>query len=175
MYRLTGSVFMTPYAYYSPKYKPAKENAPIIMEAMKFYHDKLGMNDYARIILKPFRENNNKQGYKEHGYITKELTIYLDPRFPISRMLLTLAHECVHYIQLQNGNLDYRPNDRRVFWKSQEWNLDEVSKLPVIEYMELPWEIEANQKQNSLYFAFTQYAAKHLNFHEKLDIVSEPI
>jgi len=82
----------------------------------------------------------------------------LDPRFPnririnqdlsLEEFLLPLTHELVHLHQIYTNKLQARSGGK-ILWEGQIYKSDS-SKLSYDEYLNLPWEFDANQKQKQI-------------------------
>lgn len=55
-----------------------------------------------------------------------------------------LSHETIHLTQYQDGDISYDQNTGIVYWKGEEFNLENVT------YEKRPWEEDAFQKQGQL-------------------------
>lgn len=91
------------------------------------------------LILKPIK--GRTQGLHFHGN-----RIFIDPRQSLQRVVEILAHELVHAEQAHRGDLlAGGPQCFRV-WKGNEYPMPKNW----VEYRNLPWEVEAYDRQNPL-------------------------
>ena len=131
-----------------------KQEKKYVSEAVLFFMKRL----VKRTLLKSFvidisvRNNvaNNDEGYCEiTGWNARnsprEFLIVLKKCDSFRKMLMTLAHECVHVKQFALGEL----SENHAHWRGRRIKED-------IEYWESPWEIEAFGRERGLYTLFCQ-------------------
>jgi hypothetical protein len=86
--------------------------------------------------------------WNDDNHKARDFTITLNPNLGKRNTLLVLAHEMVHVKQYARGELKDFVRLNRVKWKGKIYN-DRV-----IDYWELPWEIEAHGREKGLYYKF---------------------
>ena len=73
-----------------------------------------------------------------HGLITMEL----DSRLGMDKLIHTIAHEMVHVKQIAKGQLTYK--GKKIFWKGKQYYPKRMS------YYDHPWEIDAWRNEKVL-------------------------
>ena len=87
--------------------------------------------------------------YYNDWYKAREFEIELRRHRSLKNTLLTLAHEMVHLKQFAKGEL----NDENTKWKGVKVDTD------VVDYNDLPWEIEACSLEYILYGLYVDHIA----------------
>lgn len=88
-------------------------------------------------------------------------TIEIGNRQKFGRIMMSIAHECVHIKQYINGELEDIENDK-VLYLQKEYNTNEV------DYWDHPWEIEAHGREHGLLLKYVE--AKNLQNEPWLEI-----
>ena len=84
--------------------------------------------------------------WEDSSYRPREFIMRVDSSQPIQAMLETVAHEMVHVKQFAKGEL--KDLSREVnLWK---WH-GSIVKCNVVNYYDLPWEIEAHGRERGLF------------------------
>lgn len=161
-----GTIYMSEYSFYSKRYKKKKEDSGIIFEALKVFTEYLDIEDYPTVLLRPLRQNLNKSKFRFYGFLSYNNVIVIDPRFKTSEIIRTLAHECIHYKQVERGDLSFN-NKQSTIWKGEYWPNVKIDSSNLKAYKNLPWEIEAFRDQGKLVKEFTRRIAKGLKLNNK--------
>jgi len=90
--------------------------------------------------------------YYNDWYKPREFVIELRSRRSLKNTLITLAHEMVHVKQFTKGELN-PANDK---WKGESVNTD------IVEYSDLPWEVEASSLEFVLYALYQERKAGNI-------------
>jgi len=77
-------------------------------------------------------------------------TINIDPSISRKNILLTLAHEMVHVKQYAVGELQETASSNITKWNGKKIDDD------VIDYWDLPWEIDAHGREKGLYSRYVK-------------------
>lgn len=148
--------------------RASKEEKKYLNQAILFYMKRL----IRKTLLKNFvidisiRKTlvNNDEGYCEiTGWNTRnnprEFLVVIKKCESFRKMLMTLAHECVHVKQFALGEL----SENHAQWRGRRMKDD-------IEYWESPWEIEAFGRERGLYTLFCeQYGYKFIRSSNERD------
>ena len=77
-----------------------------------------------------------------YPYAKGIITMDLDSRLGMDKLIHTLAHEMVHVRQIARGQLSYK--GKKIFWKGQRVYPKKMS------YYDHPWEIDAWRNEKVL-------------------------
>ena len=100
--------------------------------------------------------------WNDDNYRPREFTITLAAFSEINEVLLLLAHEMVHVKQWARGETkDYVAGPRFRRFNGILYDTD------VIDYWDLPWEIEAYGRERGLYIRYCEYVEAEKNDKEK--------
>jgi hypothetical protein len=143
--------------YNSDKVK-SKITTNEMREACKFFINLLmDKNDYNSLqidvgfVNHMLKERNHEgESYPEDFESFNWFTINIDPSISRKNILLTLAHEMVHIKQYVMGELHETGNSDISKWKGKK--VDDT----VINYWDLPWEIEAHGREKGLYHRYVE-------------------
>jgi hypothetical protein len=101
----------------------------------------------------------------------------LDPRFPnrirlnqelsLEEIILPLVHELIHLNQIYTNRLSVRTGGR-ILWENQVYKVDSM-KLNYQDYLDLPWEQDANEKQIKI-IEFIKRNSKKINAEIKKEL-----
>jgi len=129
----------------------------LITKASKFYATHLNLNRFnykVFICTAPnMRKNDGNNGIASHTG-PNEVTIAVDSKLSIGRLLYTLAHEMVHAKQYMCGHYRAEPSrngKHKRFWLGKQYS---------VEYLKRPWEREAFRRENELVIALFEYVAQ---------------
>lgn len=131
----------------------------MVKSVIAFMMDKL--NFKAKIIVKK----------KESGMMIGDISLndasvdgnrfylHFNPNQSYERILQTMIHELTHVKQVSKNELLPNIYYDAILWKGKEFiNVGDYNKLlkgagrgDVVEYMKLPWEVEANKNMKTLY------------------------
>jgi hypothetical protein len=99
------------------------------------------------------RKNDGNNGIaSKTGY--REISIAVDSKLSLPKMLLTLAHEMVHVKQMIRGQyraLPSRNGKCKRFWLGKQYS---------VEYRKRPWEVEAFRREDELVCALIGFVAQ---------------
>lgn len=134
---------------YHPSYKSHREMATMVHDMLRLamHHiDKyFDLPDTIRVVIKPLKGST-------HGkWLNSKLTMYIDPRAiggrNLGSILSTFVHELAHAEQYKQGRLEWTK-------AGYVWNKSEIrgrlANISFKKYYNLPWEIEARQKQDHI-------------------------
>lgn len=81
---------------------------------------------------------------KYFGYVGLNSYIYIDPCYKLKINIETLCHEIIHFKQMKSGRLSfvYDKQMPKIIWENKEFPY--VADAPYDEYINFPWEREAN-------------------------------
>ncbi len=88
--------------------------------------------------------------------------IRLNQELSLEEIIMPLTHELVHLHQIYTNRLQARSGGK-ILWDGQFYKVDAM-KLTYEEYLNLPWEHDANQKQQKL-LEFLQHHSKQIKAH----------
>lgn len=125
----------------------SKVRKELIENASQFFMKKLNLNFSTYTVYICTQPNLRKED-GVNGLCgrtgDKEITIALDSRLSVKKILYTLAHEMVHMKQYCRGQ--YRSEKSRNGKHKRFWLGKQVS----VSYIKRPWEIEAFSRENIL-------------------------
>jgi hypothetical protein len=111
--------------------------------------------------------NNIEIQFEDMGPNVYGMTM-LDPRFPnrirlnqqldIQEIVIPLTHELMHLHQTFTNRLQCRTGGK-IVWENQIYKVNSLT-MSHEEYLNLPWELDANEKQNKLLKFITQKTTK---------------
>lgn len=87
-------------------------------------------------------ENETGAAGMVYPYAEGLITMDLDSRLSVDKLIQTLAHEMVHVKQIAKGQLSYE--GKKIFWKGKRYYPKRMS------YYDHPWEIDAWRNEKVL-------------------------
>lgn len=118
-----------------------EETIQLLSKAVPILREKLKVSKKMRIILRPIKKESLNGSWSVRG-LSGEQWIEIDPRG--RDPLTTLCHEFVHAEQFNTGRMLF--SGGRTLWDGVPWRQASSHKA----YLNLPWEIEARQRQDEL-------------------------
>lgn len=76
-----------------------------------------------------------------------QYVIFIKPDLTKEKTIAVISHEIIHIQQYYNDEIKIDNENKRVFWKGEEYNLFQLMILP---YKERPWEAQAFELEPSL-------------------------
>jgi hypothetical protein len=143
---------------------PAKFSLPVIRDASEFYAQRLLGPRLARsvsvriVFVKGLHKTKGCLAmctWEDDNHRPREFSIMMDSRMGEKTMMATLAHEMIHVKQYAKGELK---DMLSAFFVSRFHG--KLYNSDVIEYMKLPWEVEAFNNEAQLYLELKEYQKK---------------
>jgi hypothetical protein len=139
-----------------------KTNKKIILEAIKFYDSILFSNKNNELTVSIHFISNyiEKSGLiaqcccSQTHINPKYFTITIEKKQTISAIVKTLAHEITHVKQFATSKLKYRKTHKAYLWNNIKHKTIDIEYE---DYLNLPWEVEANVMEIILYNLFLDY------------------
>lgn len=133
------------------------EKVMLMYKTVKFYAKHLKINK-ANYVLYVCSAPNLRKNDGNYGIASKtgprEISIAIDSKLELPRMLLTLAHEMVHVKQYIRGHYRAEPSRNgkmKRFWLGKQYS---------VEYCKRPWEREAFRREDELLCALVDFIAQ---------------
>lgn len=130
------------------------EKVMLLYKTVKFYAKYLKINN-AKYTLYVCSAPHLRKTDGNYGIASKtghrEISVAVDSKLQLPRILLTLAHEMVHVKQFIKGHYRSEPSRNgklKKFWLGKQYS---------VEYSKRPWEIEAFRRENELFFALIDF------------------
>ncbi len=122
-----------------------------IKAAVSFYADKLigkRLSKNVYLTLSFGKKSLNDICWEDDNLRPREFSIGLSSLQTTDEVLLVLAHEMIHVKQYVKGELKDYITKPDPYWKGKPYSRKKVN------YYDLPWEIEAYEKETALYEKF---------------------
>ena len=130
---------------------------------VSFMNDKFNMKP--TIIVK----KKDKDGYGGNIVLSdtavkkKRFYLYFNPNYSYKDIIRIMLHELTHVKQVYKGELLPSSDDKFIMWKGKEYisvtDYKRAMRKGGTEYMNFPWEVEAEQNMKKLYNKFIR--SKH--------------
>jgi hypothetical protein len=154
---VSPGIYATTAAAYNPMYKPhVEKNLPWITHGTEYLKNVLDLAGNEQVILKPIRSLKTTGMHVEDGENLNK--IFVDPRYSVLRVLSTIAHELIHAEQYFTGKMSIQDGYFRA-WNGKGYQMPKSYD----EYINLPWEKEAFERQDDLGSDAFSYACKKLS------------
>lgn len=110
----------------------------LFMRELKLEKSKATLVVFSR---KDFEKETSAAGMV-YPYANGLITMELDSRLGMDKLIHTIAHEMVHVKQIAKGQLSYK--GKKIFWKGKQYYPKRMS------YYDHPWEIDAWRNEKVL-------------------------